>query len=266
MTNEIQVFDRNLIRKRRERAAQNFSEYDFIINLASDYTVERLVESGDKYPVALDLGCHTGQLGGKLIKNHIVENIIYCDSSEAMVMQTNGLKIVADEELLPFSDSAFNFICSTMSLHWVNDLPGTLLQIRKCLKSEGMFIATIAGINTLKELRHCLMEAEIEITGGTAPHISPFADVKTMGHLMQRAGFAKPVADSETIQISYKDMFSLMNDLKNMGENNALIKRSGKLRKDVLHKAAEKYHQLYSDADGNILATIEIITITGLAG
>jgi NADH dehydrogenase [ubiquinone] 1 alpha subcomplex assembly factor 5 len=151
-------------------------------------------------------------------------------------------------------------------MHWVNDLPGCLLQIRQCLKPEGMFMAAMPGIETLKELRHCLMEAEIEITGGTAPHISPFSDVKTMGHLMGRTGFTRPVADCETVQVSYSDMLSLLLDIKNMGEGSALLKRSNFIRRDVLSLAAEKYKELYSDGDGGIIATIDIITITGLAG
>ncbi len=266
MTNDIQIFNRKLIQKRRDRAAAHINNHDFIINLASDYTVERLADMGCNLPLALDLGCHGGQLGKKIIENRISEEIIYSDLSTKMVQQVDGLKIVADEEFLPFADASFNLIASSMSLHWVNDLPGTLLQIRKCLKPEGVFIATMPGIDALKELRHCLMEAEIEITGGTAPHISPFADVKTMGQLLQRAGFNKPVTDSETIQIAYSDIFSLMHDLKNMGERNALIKRSSTLRRGVLACAAEKYKEFYSDKNGDILATIEIITITGLAG
>lgn len=266
MTNEIQIFDRKLITKRRERAARHFSQHDVIINLASDYTVERLLDKGDKYPITLDIGCHIGGLGKKLEINNLSKNVIYCDLSREMVKQAGQLKVIADEEYLPFTNASFDLIASSMSLHWVNDLPGTLIQARKCLKSNGIFIATMPGIDTLKELRYCLMEAEIEITGGTAPHISPFADVKTLGHLLQRAGFIKPVADSEIVKVSYTDIFTLVNDLRNMGESNALIKRSVRINKNVLQRAAEKYKEFFSDKEGGILATIEIITITGLAG
>jgi len=263
---EINIFDRKLLRKRRELASHHFAEHDFIKNLAADYTIERLLDMGDKYEMALDLGCHTGGMGSKLKENKLAANIVYCDSSGAMMGRADGIKVIADEELLPFAPLSFNLISSSMSLHWVNDLPGALIQMRKCLKPDGFFIATMPGIETLKELRHCLMEAEIEITGGTAPHISPFADVKTLGQLLQRAGFARPVADSEVVQVSYPDMFAILTDLKNMGERNALIKRSKFLRRKVLEVAAEKYKTLYSDEEGGILATVEIITITGLAG
>lgn len=266
MTNEIQIFNRLLLKKRRQIAAYKNFLHDFAINLAADYIIERLKDGGKKYPISLDLACHAGQLGKKIFEEKLSENIIYCDYSYNMVAQTQGLKVVADEEILPFAQKSFDLIVSSMSLHWVNDLPGCLLQIRKCLKPGGVFIAAMSGIETLKELRHCLMEAEIEITGGAAPHISPFSDVKTMGHLLGRAGFTSPVADTELLKISYKNMFSLIDEIKNMGEGSALIKRSNFIRRDVLARASEKYKELYDDGDGGIVATIEIITITGLAG
>jgi SAM-dependent methyltransferase len=263
---EINIFDRNLVKKHRNLAAENFSHHDFIKNLTAEYVTARLLDIGDKYEMALDFACHNGILGKKLQENHLTANLICCDLSANMVKNAPGLRVVADEEFLPFAPRSFNLIASSMSLQWVNDLPGMLIQMRQCLKQDGVFIATMPGALTLKELRHCLMESEIEITGGTAPHISPFADVKTLGQLMQRAGFARPVADSEVVQISYADIFSIFADLKNMGEGNALIKRSRCLRKDVVQSAAKKYQMLYPDIDGGILATIEIITITGLAG
>lgn len=265
MTNDINIFDRKLIRKRREKAARHFSQHDFLKNIASDYIIERLLDKGNKYQIALDIGCHTGGLGQRLMINNLSQHVVYSDLSAGMAKQAGHLAVVADEEFLPFNKLSFNLITSSMSLHWVNDLPGALLQMRRCLKQGGLFIAAMPGIATLKELRHCLMEAEIEITGGTAPHVSPFADVKTLGHLMQRAGFAEPVADSETVQISYPNIHSLLNDLRISGEGNALIKRNPLIRKNVLQRAAEKYAELYSDNEGGILATIEIITITGLA-
>lgn len=266
MTNEIQIFNRKLLKQRRQNSAGKISQHDFIINLAADYIIERLADDGKKYPIILDLGCHTGQLGKKIMEANLSDNIIYCDYSSDMVAQTEGLKLVADEEFLPFAEENFDLIASSMSLHWVNDLPGCLLQIRKCLKPSGIFVAAMPGIETLKELRNCLMGAEIEITGGTAPHISPFSDVKTMGHLLGRAGFSRPVADSESLHVSYADMFALMAEIKNMGEGNTLMRRSNFIRRDVLARAAEKYKDLYGDGEGGIVATIEIITITGLAG
>ena len=263
--NEIHIFNRNTLKQRRQQAAATISEHDFIIDLAADYIVERLGDIGKHYDTALDLGCHTGMLGEKLMQGGLVHNLISCDISEKMVAQAGGIKLVADEECLPFAEKTLDLVVSSMSMHWVNDLPGSLLQIRKCLKDGGAFIASMPGLNTLKELRHCLMEAEIEITGGTAPHVSPFADVKTLGHLLGRAGFHRPVADSETVHISYTNMRSLLVELKNMGERNTLIKRGNYLRRDVLELAAQKYHDLYDDGNGGIVATAEIITITGLA-
>lgn len=262
----MEIFNRKLIRQRRDKAAKNINEHDFIIKLASGYMVERLVDSGYKYPLALDLGCHSGKLGEEILASGISEEVVYCDSSIKMVGQAKGYKLVVDEEFLPFKSASFNLIASSMSMHWVNDLPGSLIQIRKCLKPGGIFIATMPGLETLKELRQCLMAAEIEITGGIAPHISPFSDVKTMGGLLQRAGFNRPVADSEIVEVAYSDILSLMHDLKKMGEGNALFKRDFLLRRRVLQRAEEKYKELYGDGEGGIIATIEIITITAIAG
>ncbi len=268
MTNEMQIFDRNLLRIGRDAAARSFARHDFIFKLVADYTMQRLVDMGMTYKAALDFGCHTGEFGKLLLQNNIVEQVVFSDLSAAMIEGPGlaGLKVIADEEYLPFAKDSFDLVISNMSLHWVNDLPGTLLQIYKCLKSKGMFIATIPGIETLKELRRCFMEAEMELTGGVTPQIAPFADVKSLGHLMQRAGFVRPVADSETLRVVYKDMFALLRDLKKTGQNNVLLKRGGPLGRKILQKAGEKYQQYYPSKEGGIVATIEIITITGLAG
>lgn len=265
MTNEMQIFNRQLIKMRRNRCANKRLEHETITNLTADYIIERLTDHGNHYPLALEIGYHSGIVGHKLLAQKIIQQIIYTDISATVMRQIPGNAIIADEEFLPFKTSSFNLITSNMNLHWVNDLPGTLLQIRHSLKENGIFIATLPGTATLCELRQALMQAEIELRGGTAPHISPFADVKTMGHLLQRAGFNKPVADSETIQIAYPDIITLLHDLQNNAENNALIKRSKYLHRNVLKRAAEYYQKTHSNKEGNLLATLEIITITGLA-
>lgn len=167
---------------------------------------------------------------------------------------------------MPFAENSFDLIASTLSLHWVNDLPGALVQIRRALKPDGLFLAAMLGGDTLIELRRAFLDAEAETTGGTSPRTSPVADVADAGSLLQRAGFALPVVDTDTLTVTYEDMFALMRDLRGMGEANAVAARSRTfLRRDTLFAAAARYHELYADEDGRIPATFQIIWMTGWA-
>ena len=171
-----------------------------------------------------------------------------------------------DNERLPFSPESFDLITSGLVLQHANDLPGVLVQIRRSLKPDGLFIGCIAGGATLTELRQCLTEAESEIMGGVSPRVFPFADIRDMGGLLQRAGFALPVTDSETITVRYSDIFRLMADIRAMGATNVLTARSRKFtRKSIMIRAAEIYEKRFSDLDGRIRATFEIIWLSGWA-
>jgi NADH dehydrogenase [ubiquinone] 1 alpha subcomplex assembly factor 5 len=174
--------------------------------------------------------------------------------------------VAADEEALPFKEQCFDAVLSSLALHWVNDLPGALAQIRSSLKPDGLFLASLFGTGTLAELRTALMEAELAETGGASPRVSPFADLRDAAGLLQRAGFALPVADLDTVTVTYGDFFALLRDLRGMGEANALIDRL-KLptRRTVFARAAAIYQERFANAEGRLPATFQVLFLTGWA-
>jgi SAM-dependent methyltransferase len=183
-----------------------------------------------------------------------------------MLAGAGGLRVAGDEELLPFADHSFDLAISNLSLHWVNDLPGALLQLRRALKPDGMFIGAMLGGETLFELRRCLMEAEMDLTGGISARISPFAEVKDAGGLLQRAGFSLPVVDSDTLTVTYDSAFKLMADLRGMGETNAGLNRLKRpTPRALLIDAARRYAELYSEPDGRVAATFQVLYLAGWA-
>jgi len=171
-----------------------------------------------------------------------------------------------DEEALPFAPESFDLVVSALSLHAVNDLPGALAQIRKALKPDGLFLAALFGGATLSELRTAFAMGESEVLGGISPRVAPMADVRDLGGLLQRAGFALPVADSEKTIVRYGAFMTLVDDLRALGETNALAERSKNLlRRDVLASTLHAYAAQNADEDGRLLATFEIITLTAWA-
>jgi SAM-dependent methyltransferase len=175
-------------------------------------------------------------------------------------------QLVVDEELLPFRKESFSLAVSLLALQHVNDLPGTLVQIRSVLKPDGLFLGCLLGGATLQELRSCFMQAESEITGGISPRIAPFADLRDMGGLLQRAGFALPVVDSDLVTVRYDHPLALMQDLRAMGLTNVLTQRSRRpLSRRVLARVMELYHQQFSDTDGRIRASFEFLWLSGWA-
>ncbi len=270
MTDSMQVFDRKLVRRRRERAAPGFAGADFLIRESAARLADRLLDVTRSFATALDLGCHTGALGDELRASPKIGALFQADFSPAMVRtaaQSNGRPgVCADEEALPFAPRSLDLLLSNLSLHWVNDLPGALSQIRHALKPDGLLLAALFGAETLKELRNVLIDAEIEIAGGTAPRVSPFTDVRDAGNLLTRAGFALPVVDAETVTVTYSDMFKLMADLRAMGETNAVLERRRvPTRRDVLLRAAALYAERFSDRRGRIVASFQIVTMTAWA-
>ena len=260
------VFDRRLVRSRRDRAASGFADYEFLFDESAASLVERLQCVRRSFCHALDLGCHTGTAGRLAASVKGIERLVSCDLSRPLVVQAGDLAVVADEEALPFADESFDLILSNLSLHWVNDLPGALIQIKRALRPDGFFIASMLGGDTLKELRHCLFEAELEISGGAAPRLSPLTTLSDAGQLLRRAGFALPVADVETITVTYADMVRLMKDLRGMGETSALLSRPRRpLGRAVLLEAARRYAELYAEPDGRLPATFQILHLAGRA-
>lgn len=262
-SDDIILFDRKTVRRHRDRAAANFADHDFLHREIADQLADRLRDVKRDFTTALDLGGGHGTTAF----DPSPETLVTADLSDRLLSRMPGaLRVSADEEFLPFAGNAFDLIASTLSLHWVNDLPGALVQIRRALKPDGLFLAAMLGGDTLIELRRAFLEAEAETTGGTSPHTSPVADVADAGALLQRAGFALPVIDTDTITVTYADIFALMRELRGMGEANAVAARSrAGLRRDTLFAAAARYQELYADKDGRIPATFQIIWMTGWA-
>ena len=270
MTDSMQVFDRGLVRRRRDRAAPQFAENDFLLREAAERLTDRLLDVTRDFPMALDLGCHTGQIADAIGANSKIGTLIQSDFSPGMAKSarrtTGRATVIADEEILPIADGALDLVLSNLSLHWVNDLPGTLAQIRRSLKPDGLFLATMFGGETLRELRSALLEAEAETTGGVAPRVSPFTDVRDAGNLLTRAGFALPVVDADTITVTYGDMFKLMGDLRAMAETNAVIERRKiPTRRGTFLRAAEIYREHFTDSRGRLTATFQVLTLTAWA-
>ena len=221
------------------------------------------------FPLAVDLGARDGAFARALAASPAAARIgtlIEADLSHAMLAGRSGLRVQLDEEALPFAPESLDLVVSVLSLHWVNDLPGALIQIRRALKPDGLFVASILGGQTLTELRQALLTAEVELTGGAGPRIAPFADALDAAGLLQRAGFALPVADIDHVTVRYAHPIKLMADLRAMGETNALAERARRpLSRAVLARACEIYAERFADPDGRVRATFDIITLTGWA-
>ena len=265
----MKIFDRSLVRKHRDRAASGFAAHDFLVREVGERLADRLDDVTRRFPMALDLGCHTGEMAGILGGRGGVETLIQCDLSPRMAARAaaNGRPtLAADEEWLPFAPASFDLVISNLSLHWVNDLPGTLVQIRRILKPDGLFLASVLGAGTLGELRQSLMEAELAEEGGVSPRVSPFADVKDLGALLQRGGFALPVVDTDTVSVTYADPMRLLADLRGMGESNAVAEqRKGLTRRATLLHAIAAYQSRFAGPDGRMPASFQVMTLTGWA-
>jgi NADH dehydrogenase [ubiquinone] 1 alpha subcomplex assembly factor 5 len=265
------VFDRGVLRLRRERAARRWGDQAFLKREIASRLVERLADVRRTFPLALDLGCHGDEVadtlaGSKTAGSKTVEHLIRADLGFGFAQQAKGPAIVADEEALPFAPGCFDLVLSAMDLHWVNDLPGALIQIGRILKPDGLFLAAMLGGGTLWQLRQALGAAESEIEGGLSPRVSPFADLRDAAGLLQRAGFALPVADSETIDVEYADPLSLMRDLGAMGEGNLVAeRRRGLARRATMARAAEIYAERFARPSGRIAASFEILFLHGWA-
>ena len=266
-------FDRVQIRRQRERAAPGFHRHDFLLREVADRLLDRLQDTTRDYPRALDLGCHTGVLATSLARLPAtaarIGALIQCDLSPRMAARAchaDRPVFCADEEQLPIAPSSLDLVMSNLVLHGVNDLPGALIQLRRALRPDGLLLAAILGGQTLRELRSALMLAESEVSGGAGPRVAPFADVRDVGGLLQRAGFALPVTDSDQVNVTYPDALTLMRDLRGMAMGNALAaRRSTMTARQVLARAAAIYQETHRQADGQIPVTFEVVYLHGWA-
>ena len=234
MNNPTQIFDRKTLRRRRDRAASGIGEFDFLQRQVAEMIADCLLDVRRVFPVALDLGCRTGQMAGTLPERAGIETLVQSDLSESMAFEAGGLAVAADEEALPFAEQSFDLVTSCLALHWVNDLPGTLIQIRRCLKPDGLFLGALLGGATLSGYRKAIE------TGAT----------------------------SESIDVSYPSPSALLADLRGMGETNAVQNRRRTfLRKSTLTRALELYQERYDEGggDGRVGTTFEVLFLTGWA-
>jgi SAM-dependent methyltransferase len=260
------IFDRRLLVRRRDRAAAAAEDHDFLFAEAAERLLDRLDDVTRRFPTALDLGCRDGLIARLLRGRGGIAHLVQGELSGALLAQArrHGPVVRLDEEALPFAEASLDLVLASLSLHWVNDLPGALAQIRHALKPDGLFLGVMFGAGTLAELQECLMEAEIAETGGASPRVSPFAELRDAAGLLQRAGFALPVADVETLTVTYSDMLRLMADLRGMGETNLLLRRLKRpTRRNVFARAGALYQQRHGLADGRIPATFRLLFLTG---
>ena len=264
-----EIFNRALLSQRRERLTALHPRGrwpTFLLEHAVDNLMERLAFVCREFEDLLVVGALEGSLGRRLQSAMSPRLLVEVDHCDGMLRHCDGMKVLGDEACLPFGSERFDLVVSALALQFVNDLPGALAQIRHVLRPDGLFLGVIAGGATLTELRQCMLDAEAELLGGASPRVAPFADVRDAGALLQRAGFALPVADTETLTVTYGSALELMRELKLMGASNVLVERTRKpMTRGLLLRAAEIYGERFSDADGRIAATFEFLTLTGWA-
>jgi SAM-dependent methyltransferase len=260
-----QVFDPGLLVERKKRALRGgTADADFLIRRAAEDLGERLSTVGRDFPQAAALFCQTAAAGDVLRQSGKVGNVHRIETDAALLGGAKGT--IAAPETIPLPAESLDLAVSLLSLHSMNDIPGVLIQIRRALRPDGLFLGALAGSGTLAELREALLVAETELFGGASPRVAPFVDVRDAGGLLQRAGFALPVADTETVRVRYASMFELMRNLRAMGETSILTARP---RRPVplrfFTRAAEIYAERHAEADGRIPATFQIVWLSGWA-
>jgi SAM-dependent methyltransferase len=262
------IFDRSLLRQRRRRALRLGPETFLIDRVAADFA-DRLAVVLRRFDLAADIGTPTGAVRAALARCGAVGAMIAVAPTldvgpDLAGDDTGASRVVADEEALPFADGSLDLVVSGLALQAVNDLPGVLVQIRRALKSDGLFVAALFGGDTLTELRQSFAVAESERDGGVSPRVAPFPDVREMGALLQRAGFALPVTDADRVTVRYASPFALVRDLRRMGAANPLLERRRvPLRRATLMRAMEIYGARFADPDGKVRASFDIIWLSG---
>jgi len=260
------IFDTKLARSRKLRALRSGDEdARFLMRRAAEDLEERLATVERRFPSGAAIFCLTRDAPDVLLRSGKVDHVLRVET-DADLLSADLECMVAEPETIPLPPESLDLAVSLLTMHEVNDLPGLLIQIRRSLKPDGLFLAAMMGAGTLQELRQSLLQAEVELSGGATPRISPFADVRDAGALLQRAGFALPVTDIETVTVRYGTMFDLMRDLRAMGASSSLVERARKAApRSLFLRAAEIYQEQYSDPDGRIRATFNIVWMSGWA-
>jgi SAM-dependent methyltransferase len=253
--NPIVIFDRPAQRRHRDRATRIAGDAEFLFREGAERLLDRLADIKRPFTRALDLDS----------RDPLVTQHLRAAGIETVVAGGAG-PLTVDLEILPFAPASFDLVISSLAFHWINDLPGTLLQLRHILKPDGLLLVNLFAGETLETLRIALLEAEAEIENGASPRVSPFADPRDLAGLLQRAGFALPVVDSDRVDVDYSDAWKLMRDLRAMGETNATALRHRHFtRRATMLRAAEIYRERFGNAAGRIPAEFEIATLTAWA-
>eukprot|EP00462_Mataza_sp_D1_P010374 CAMPEP_0175149766 /NCGR_PEP_ID=MMETSP0087-20121206/17450_1 /TAXON_ID=136419 /ORGANISM="Unknown Unknown, Strain D1" /LENGTH=305 /DNA_ID=CAMNT_0016435543 /DNA_START=75 /DNA_END=992 /DNA_ORIENTATION=+ len=281
----MNVFNRDVKRVQRDKlvAQVDLQKYDYLKLEIARRMADRVLDIKRQFPVVVDVGCGNRYLSKFLGNKGSIETLIQLDLSPKMLMHNaftprdpddpgevvpsyrKEYCVVADEEYLPIKPGSVDMVISSMSMHWVNDLPGLLRQIRLALKPDGVFIGAMLGGETLQELRSAFALADLERLGGVTPHVSPFARLRDMGDLLTSAGFTLPAADSDVVTVPYPDMFTLMEHLKGMGENMATVDGCRPVSRDAFLAASAAFESMYTEEDGAIPVTFEVLYMVGWA-
>lgn len=257
-----QHFDQQLIGRRRVRAAAG-GPADFLLRNVAEDLADRLMLVQRSFAHIADIATPADALREAMVQRGMPMPMAL-DPVEVLARRRSRPVVVAPADALPFGDGRLDLVVSALGLQFVDDLPGLFVQVRRALKPDGLFLAALLGGDTLTELRQAFAEAESEMDGGLSPRVAPFADVRDVGALLQRAGFALPVTDSDRLTVRYADVFALMRDLRAMGATNPLVaRRRVPLKRSTLLRMAAIYHERFSDPDGRIRATFQVITLSG---
>ncbi|XP_077379340.1 arginine-hydroxylase NDUFAF5, mitochondrial [Festucalex cinctus] len=263
------VFDRTMKKRQKEWAGSGRDprKYDYLREEVGSRVADRVYDVARTFPLALEIGAGRGHIAQHLSKD-TVERLFLTDISETALRHNVGGEmrchaLAADEEFLPFRENSFHLVVSSMSLHWVNDLPAALRQIHDVLKADGVFIGAMAGGETLYELRCSLQLAETEREGGLSPRVSPLTAVADLGNLLGQAGFNMLTVDIDEVQVYYPGIVELMTDLQGMGESNCAWNRRSMLHRDTILAAGAVYKEMYGNEDGSLPATFDVLYMIG---
>jgi len=238
-----EIFNRCLLKQNRVRALKNYGDHNFLVHEIANRIVENVKDLGIKVTDVLELGAMDGYLSNNIKAKN---------------------KVIGDEEDLSFEDESFDLVVSNLNMHFINDVPKFLMNVKRILRKDGVFIASFFGEENLSELAHVLHLVQNEFYGGVSPIMPPTIDVKTSANLLQKSGFGSPISDFDKIEVMYADVMNLFKDIKYMAQGNILNTKSNRFfTKSFLEAICKKYFDEYSDSSKQVRATFEVVTIMG---